>query len=231
MKNISTENGQPVLELEDVWKIFRMADVDVPANREINLEVFEGDFIAIIGSSGSGKSTLMNLMGCLDIPTKGKIYLKGKDISKLNENELARIRGKEIGFIFQTFNLYPTLNTADNIALPMRIHGFSEKVIKERLSEILKLVRLQHRALHLPSRLSGGERQRVAIARALSTNPAILLADEPTGNLDSKVSLEILDFFKDLNQKGITIVMITHENYVAKIAKRRISLKDGKIME
>ena len=231
MDEMSTADRLPVLELEDVWKVYRMGDVEVPANREINLEVFEGDFIAIIGSSGSGKSTLMNLMGCLDIPTKGKIYLKSRDISTLGENELARIRGKEIGFVFQTFNLYPTLNTADNIALPMRIHGFPEREIRSKVQELLKLVGLEHRASHQPSRLSGGERQRVAIARALSTDPAILLADEPTGNLDSKVGSDILNFFEDLNKKGITIVMITHENYVAEIAKRRISLKDGKIME
>ena len=231
MNEKSTAGRQPVLELKDVWKVYRMGDVEVPANREINLSVYEGDFMAIIGSSGSGKSTLMNLMGCLDIPTRGKIYLKGRDISKLSENELARIRGMEIGFIFQTFNLYPTLNTADNIALPMRIHNFPERDIRSKVQELLKLVGLEHRASHRPSRLSGGERQRVAIARALSTEPAILLADEPTGNLDSKVGSEILDFFKDLNEKGITIVMITHEKYVAEIAQRRISLKDGKIME
>ena len=231
MDAVSTADRPPVLELKDVWKVYTMGDVEVPANREINLSVYEGDFMAIIGSSGSGKSTLMNLMGCLDIPTRGKIYLKGKDISKLSENELARIRGMEIGFIFQTFNLYPTLNTADNIALPMRIHNFPERDIRSKVQELLKLVGLEHRASHRPSRLSGGERQRVAIARALSTEPAILLADEPTGNLDSKVGSEILDFFKDLNEKGITIVMITHEKYVAEIAQRRISLKDGKIME
>ena len=231
MDAVSTADRPPVLELKDVWKVYTMGDVEVPANREINLSVYEGDFMAIIGSSGSGKSTLMNLMGCLDIPTRGKIYLKGRDISKLSENELARIRGMEIGFIFQTFNLYPTLNTADNIALPMRIHNFPERDIRSKVQELLKLVGLEHRASHRPSRLSGGERQRVAIARALSTEPAILLADEPTGNLDSKVGSEILDFFKDLNEKGITIVMITHEKYVAEIAQRRISLKDGKIME
>ncbi|MFH1545062.1 MAG: ABC transporter ATP-binding protein [archaeon] len=220
-----------VLELKDVWKIYQMDSVEVPALRGISMHVKEGEFVAVVGASGSGKSTALNMIGALDIPTKGLVFLSGTEITQLPESRIARIRGKEIGFVFQVFNLYPTLNVFENIALPMKIHEFSEEKIKKKVKELIKLIGLEHRERHLPAQLSGGERQRVAIARALSAEPSMVLADEPTGNLDTKTSYEIMKLFEDLHKKeGKTVVVVTHESDIAKYAERVIELRDGKII-
>ena len=220
-----------IIKLDDVWKIYKMGDVDVPALRGLDIDVKEGEFITILGKSGSGKSTSLNMVGCLDIPTKGKVYLDGQDISKLDENELARIRGKKIGFVFQTFNLIPSLNAIENVMLPMLFQDVPENVRRKRASELLNLVGLEGRMMHKQSELSGGERQRVAIARALINNPEIILADEPTGNLDSKTGMEIMNIFKNLHRQKKTIVMITHDKYLANYAKRIVHLKDGRAIQ
>jgi len=220
-----------VLELKDVWKIYKMDSVEVPAVKGISMKIKEGEFVAVVGASGSGKSTALSIMGALDVPTTGLVYLDGTEITTLPESELARIRGKKIGFVFQTFNLYPTLNVFENIALPMRIHEFDEKKIKRTVEELVKLVGLEHRNDHLPAQLSGGERQRVAIARALSAEPSMVLADEPTGNLDTATSMEIMKLFSDLHRKqGKTVVLVTHEQDIAKYAERVVELRDGKII-
>jgi len=220
-----------VLELKDVWKVYKMGEVEVPALKGINLKVEDGEFVAVIGSSGSGKSTALNMMGALDSPSRGRILLDGVDITTLSESGLARVRGKKIGFIFQVFNLYPTLNVYENIALPMRIHEFPEAEIRKNTTELIRRVGLGSRARHLPKELSGGERQRVAIARALSTSPSMVLADEPTGNLDSKTSHEIMKILAALNRtEGRTVVLITHEPEMAEYTDRIITLKDGEII-
>ena len=218
-----------VLKLEDVWKTYDLGDTKVHAVRGINIDIKEGEFVSIVGSSGSGKSTTLNLIGALDKPTKGKVFLDGVDIVPLADSKLARLRGKKIGFIFQTFNLNPNLSVYDNIALPMKIHEYSRKEIKSKVEELIKLVKLEHRIEHLPKQLSGGERQRVAIARALSTEPAILLADEPTGNLDSKTGFAIMELISNLHKQGKTIILVTHENNIANYADRTITLIDGKV--
>jgi putative ABC transport system ATP-binding protein len=219
-----------LMELKDVWKIYRMGEFDVPALAGINLTVKAREFVAITGPSGCGKSTMLNMIGCLDMPTRGKILLEGKDISQFKSDELARIRGKKIGFIFQTFNLYPTLTAIENIRLPMRIHEISEKEVEDTSKKLLGMVGLSERANHFPSQLSGGQQQRVAVARALSTGPSILLADEPTGNLDTKSGGEVMDVFKKLNSEGLTIVMITHDQKIAGYAGRVVKMLDGKIV-
>jgi putative ABC transport system ATP-binding protein len=225
-------NGKTVIELKNVSKVYQMGEVEVSALRNVSMKVNKGEFVVIMGPSGSGKSTLMNLVGCLDIPTEGKIFLEKQDISRLKESELARIRGSRIGFIFQFFNLYPTLSVIENVELPMRIHDYDEKKIRARSTELLKMVSLENRADHLPSQLSGGEMQRVAIARALSTDPSMILADEPTGNIDSKTSREIMEFFIKLHaEKRETIIIVTHDQSIAKYAQRIIHLKDGQIKE
>ncbi len=221
---------ETVIELQDVWKIYRMGEFDVPALREVNLTVRKGESVAITGPSGCGKSTMLNMIGCLDKPTRGKVLLKDRDISNFGANELARIRGKKIGFIFQTFNLYPTLTAIENIQLPMRIHEFSEKDIEETSKKLLDTVGLAERGAHFPAQLSGGQQQRVAVARALSTGPSILLADEPTGNLDTKAGGEVMEVFKRLNGEGLTIVMITHDMRIAEYAGRVVKMLDGKIV-
>lgn len=208
-----------------------MGETEVPAVKGISLTLLQGEFVAIIGASGSGKSTMLNLVGALDTPTKGEIILEGKPLSKLDESHISRIRGKAIGFIFQTFNLYPTLNVFENIALPMRIHEFNSKKISQTTQQLIQKVGLEHRASHFPSQLSGGERQRVAVARALSTNPRMILADEPTGNLDTKTSREIMELFETLHSReGKTIILVTHEHDIAQYAERIIELRDGKIL-
>ena len=220
-----------VLEIKDAWKVYKMGLVEVAAVKGIDMKVGEGEFVAVVGASGSGKSTTLNIMGALDIPTTGEVLLDGIDITKLSESELARIRGKKIGFVFQAFNLYPSLNVFENIALPMRIHEFPSEEIARRVPELIQQVGLAHREHHLPSQLSGGERQRVAIARALSTYPSMVLADEPTGNLDTKTSLEIMAILKNLNEnEGKTVIIVTHEQDIAAFAKRVITLRDGKIL-
>jgi len=225
------EKTKTVLKLEKVWKIYKMDSVEVPAVKGISFSIENGEFVAIMGASGSGKSTALSITGALDTPTSGKVFLDGVELTSLSESKLARLRGKTIGFVFQTFNLYPTLNVFENIALPMRIHEFDEKEIKRKSTELALLVGLSHRLDHYPSQLSGGERQRVAVARALSTDPEIVLADEPTGNLDSKTSHEILELLKELNEKqGKTIILVTHEADIAAYARRVIELKDGEIV-
>jgi len=219
-----------LMELKDVWKIYRMGEFDVPALAGINLTVKAREFEAITGPSGCGKSTMLNMIGCLDMPTHGKVLLEGKDISQFKSNELARVRGKKIGFIFQTFNLYPTLTALENIRLPMRIHEIPENEVEETSKKLLEMVGLSERGKHFPSQLSGGQQQRVAVARALSTGPSILLADEPTGNLDTKSGGEVMDVFKKLNSEGLTIVMITHDQRIAGYAGRVVKMLDGKII-
>ena len=220
-----------VLELLDVKKVYRMDSVEVNALSGITMDIKEGEFVAIVGASGSGKSTLLSIIGALDIPTEGSVLLDGTDITKLPESKIARIRGRKIGFVFQTFNLYPTLSVYENIALPMRIHEFPEKEIKEKVVELAGLVGLQNRASHLPAQLSGGERQRVSLARALSASPSMILADEPTGNLDTKASAGIMKMLQDLHAKfGRTIVLVTHDMALAKFAERIITLSDGMII-
>ncbi len=221
------KNRKTVIKCVDVWKEY--ASAKVKALRGINLEIKKGERIAIVGPSGSGKSTLMHIIGCLDKPTKGKVYVNGVDVSTLNENELAKIRGSTIGFVFQFFYLVPYLNALENVMLPMLLT--KGKADKKRALELLKKVEMEHRAKHLPSQLSGGERQRVAIARALANNPEIILADEPTGNLDTKRSKEIMDLLVRLNkEEGKTIVMVTHDLEMARKMKRILYIKDGKII-
>ncbi|MBU3913046.1 MAG: ABC transporter ATP-binding protein [Nanoarchaeota archaeon] len=218
-----------MIKLDDVCKRYNMGEEVINAACDINLTINKGDFIAITGPSGSGKSTMMNLVGALDLASEGEIYLDNIDIERLEESELAQIRGKKIGFIFQTFNLIPTLNALDNVSLPMLFQGVEREERDERARDLLEKVGLGHRLTHLPNELSGGERQRVAIARALANDPEIILADEPTGNLDSKTGVEILELFKKLNKEGKTIIMVTHDKELAKKAKRIVKIKDGKI--
>jgi putative ABC transport system ATP-binding protein len=221
---------ETIMELQDVWKIYRMGEFDVPALQGIDLTIKTNEFVAITGPSGCGKSTMLNMIGCLDMPTRGKVFLEGKDISTFKSDELARIRGKKIGFIFQTFNLYPTLTALENIQLPMRIHEIPEKDVADTSKKLLDTVGLSDRKAHFPAQLSGGQQQRVAVARSLSTGPSILLADEPTGNLDTKSGGEIMDVFKRLNNEGLTIVMITHDPRIAGYAGRIVKMLDGKIV-
>ncbi len=226
----SKKENNILLHLEDVWKIYRMGEFDVPALSGIDLAIKAREFVAITGPSGCGKSTMLNMIGCLDMPTRGKVLLEEKDVSQFKSDELARVRGKKIGFIFQTFNLYPTLTALENIRLPMRIHEIPEKEVEDTSKKLLDMVGLSERANHFPSQLSGGQQQRVAVARALSTGPSILLADEPTGNLDTKSGGEVMDVFKKLNSEGLTIVMITHDQKIAGYAGRVVRMLDGKII-
>ena len=225
-------SGSTVIELKEVTKKYQMEEVEVQALKSVDLKIKEEDFVAIMGPSGSGKSTLLHMIGLLDRPTSGKVYIDGTDISKLNDSGLARLRGEKIGFVFQFFNLLPTLNARENIRLPMLILERNRDEIESELSKLLKTVGLESRAKHLPSQLSGGERQRVAIARALANDPPLILADEPTGNLDSKTGEEIMGFLQKLQEEGkVTIVMVTHEADIAEFAKHAIYLKDGKIVK
>jgi putative ABC transport system ATP-binding protein len=221
---------ETIIELQDVWKVYRMGEFDVSALGGISMAVRTGESVAITGPSGCGKSTMLNMIGCLDMPTSGKVLLEGKDISEFRGDELARIRGKKIGFIFQTFNLYPTLTAIENIQLPMRIHEISEREVEETSKKLLDTVGLSERGNHFPAQLSGGQQQRVAIARALSTSPSILLADEPTGNLDTKAGGEVMAVFKRLNTEGLTVFMITHDMKIAGYAGRVVKMLDGKIV-
>lgn len=217
-----------IISLKDVWKIYHLDEVKVEALRGLNVNIYEGEFVAVMGVSGSGKSTSLNMIGCLDIPSKGSVYLDGQDISKLSESDLAQIRGRKIGFIFQTFNLIPTLTAKENVMLPMIFQGYDKNKREKRAEQILRDVGLEQRMNHNPGQLSGGERQRVAIARALVNDPNVILADEPTGNLDSKTGLEIMQLLNGLHEKQKkTIIMVTHDSNLAKHAKRIIMLKDG----
>ncbi|MEM5834833.1 MAG: ABC transporter ATP-binding protein [Candidatus Aenigmatarchaeota archaeon] len=220
-----------LLELQHVTKIYKLDEVEVKALDDINLKIEKNEFLAVTGPSGSGKSTLLHIMGCLDRPTKGRVILEGKDVSSLSDAELARIRGMKIGFVFQFFNLYPTLTALENVELPMVITEKDKNERRKRALELLKAVGMEKRANHLPSQLSGGERQRVAIARALANNPSIILADEPTGNLDSKTGKEIINLLANLQkEEGKTVVIVTHEPTIARYAEKIIYLSDGRII-
>lgn len=220
-----------IIELKDVWKIYKMGDVEVKALRGINLVVSEGEFVSIMGPSGSGKSTSVNMVGCLDIPSKGAILLEGQDISKMSESKLAQIRGKKIGFIFQKFNLINTLTAIENVMLPMTFQKVPFEKRYKKAKELLELVELGDRMNHKPNELSGGQQQRVAIARSLANDPEVLLADEPTGNLDSKTGNIVMDFLKNMNKEGKTIIMVTHDEELSKYANRIEYLKDGQIIK
>jgi len=218
-----------LIETVDLWKTYVMGSEEIHALRGVSIAIERGEYVAIMGPSGSGKSTLMNLIGCLDTPSKGSYLLNGKQVSQMNDNELARIRNEEIGFVFQTFNLLPRATALHNVELPLVYAGVTAKDRQERARIALAKVELAERMSHRPNELSGGQRQRVAIARALVNNPSILLADEPTGNLDSKTGLEIMGLFEKLHQAGNTIVLVTHEPDVAAFAYRAIHIRDGKV--
>lgn len=223
--------GSSVIEVINVKKSYFLGDMEVPILRDINLTVHEGEFLALMGPSGSGKSTLMNLIGFLDRPTEGKIIIKGLDINELSDKEIARLRGLEIGFVFQTFNLIPRLTALENVELPTYANSREGVDTRKRAKELLNMVGLADRMHHKPGELSGGQSQRVAIARALINDPTIILADEPTGNLDSRTGCEILGMFTRLNKDGRTIVMITHDPEIAKYADRVVLVKDGIIQQ
>jgi putative ABC transport system ATP-binding protein len=218
-----------IIETRDLWKTYVMGSEEIHALRGVSIHIERGEYVAIMGPSGSGKSTLMNLIGCLDTPSKGSYLLNGKQVSEMNDNELARIRNEEIGFVFQTFNLLPRASALHNVELPLIYAGVPAKDRQERAKDALKKVELEERMMHKPNELSGGQRQRVAIARALVNNPSILLADEPTGNLDSKTGVEIMALFDKLHSGGNTIVLVTHEADIAAHAHRVVHIRDGQV--
>jgi putative ABC transport system ATP-binding protein len=220
----------PTIRLEGVHKTYDLGEIQVHALRGVSMEIYPGEFVAVMGASGSGKSTLMNIVGCLDKPSRGQYFLDGKDVSGLTKDELARIRSQKIGFVFQQFNLLSRTSALENVELPTIYAGVAIKERERRAEEALKRVGLSDRAGHFPSQLSGGQQQRVAIARALVNNPSLLLADEPTGNLDSRTSIEIMDILQNLNdQHGLTVVIVTHEPDIAQFAKRALEFRDGKM--
>ncbi|HEX4002251.1 MAG TPA: ABC transporter ATP-binding protein [Candidatus Acidoferrales bacterium] len=222
--------GEPTIRLENVVKTYDLGEVQVHALRGVTLEIDPGEFVAVMGASGSGKSTLMNIIGCLDKPTRGHYYLDGKDVSGLTKRELAKIRSQKLGFVFQQFNLLSRTSALENVELPTIYAGVAIEERERRAREALKRVGLSEREGHFPSQLSGGQQQRVAIARALVNNPSLLLADEPTGNLDSRTSVEIMDIFQKLNDEhGLTVVIVTHETDIAQYAKRALEFRDGKM--
>jgi putative ABC transport system ATP-binding protein len=216
-----------IINIEHIAKIYQVGFEEVHALRDVSLKIDKNEYVAIMGPSGSGKSTLMNMLGCLDTPTSGKYDFKGVSVSEMNDNELARIRNKEIGFVFQTFNLLPRSDALHNVELPLIYSGISHSERRERAEKALVDVGLADRMRHKPNELSGGQRQRVAVARALVTSPSIILADEPTGNLDSKTGEEIMELVNEIHEKGNTIILVTHEEYIAEHAARIIRLKDG----
>jgi len=223
------QNKEKILEVVDLRKSYFLGDTEIPILKGISFDVYDGEFISIVGPSGSGKSTLMNLLGCLDRPTSGKIYIRNKDVSSMNDNELSNLRGLEIGFIFQKFNLIPRMNALENVMLPTYANKRKGVDAKEKAISLLKKVGLEDRMHHKPNELSGGQSQRVAIARALINEPSIILADEPTGNLDTKTGDEVMELFQMLNKNKTTIIMITHNNSLAKKTNRIIRILDGKI--
>ena len=229
---MSSGNGQPVIKLEDIHKVYHTGEVDVHAVRGVTLDIASGEFVAIMGASGSGKSTLMNIIGCLDRPTRGRYLLDGTDASKLNRDQLADVRNQKIGFVFQGFNLLSRTSALENVELPMLyVHRhLSSREQHEHARRALETVGLGERAEHHPNQLSGGQQQRVAIARALVNQPALVLADEPTGNLDSQTSIEIMGVFQKLNDQGITIIMVTHELDIARYTKRNVIMRDGQVV-
>lgn len=222
---------QAVITLEGIKKTYVNGKLTVPVLHGIDLSIYEGEFTSIMGPSGSGKSTFMNILGCLDRPTEGSYRLDGQEVAHLSDDELAYVRNKRIGFVFQSFNLLPKLTALDNVALPMVYAGVSKQERKERASQLLTELGLGTRLDHMPAELSGGQRQRVAIARALANDPAIIMADEPTGNLDSKASLDVMHIFTELYQQGRTIILVTHEPDIAEYARRNVVLRDGLIVE
>jgi len=219
----------PIANLTDIWKTYRMGSVQVDALRGVSLAIEQGEMLAVMGPSGSGKSTLLNLLGCLDRPTSGRYVLGDSDVSELDDEELSEIRATKIGFIFQSYNLIAQLNVVENIEVPLYYQGLSERESYERAVELARQVGLGDRLNHLPSELSGGEQQRVSIARALANRPLVILADEPTGNLDSKTGAEILSLLTSLNEEGATIVLVTHDRAVAGICHRTMNMVDGKV--
>jgi putative ABC transport system ATP-binding protein len=219
--------GKPLIQTHNLSRVYRMGSETIHALRSVSIEIAKGEYVAFMGPSGSGKSTLMNIIGCLDTPSGGTYILNDKDVSNMTDNELAEVRNKEIGFVFQTFNLLPRSTALENVALPLIYAGYGKSARNEKAMHVLESVGLADRAKHKPNELSGGQRQRVAIARALVNDPSIILADEPTGNLDSKTSYEIMDLFENLYTKGNTIIMVTHEEDIAKYAHRIVRLRDG----
>lgn len=228
---IDRHKKDDIIRLEKVHRDYLMGNTRIHAVEDINLDIHRGEFVAIVGPSGSGKSTMMNLVGALDFATTGDIYLDNVDIEHLHESDLAQLRGKKIGFIFQTFNLIPTLTALENVMLPMIFQGIEKEERIQKATKILTRLKMGPRLSHLPSELSGGERQRVAIARALANDPEVILADEPTGNLDSKTGEEVIKIFEELNKEGKTIIMVTHDPNMAKHADKVYRLKDGEIVK
>jgi putative ABC transport system ATP-binding protein len=226
----SLATAHPVIDLRDVSKTFSMGEVAVRALRGVSLQIERGDFVAIMGSSGSGKSTLMNILGCLDIPSRGRYLIDGMDVSRMDEDDLADLRNRKLGFVFQSFNLVPRTSAIANVELPLAYAGLGRAERRRRAERALGSMGMLDRLRHLPSELSGGQQQRVAVARAIVTNPAVLLADEPTGNLDSRSTADVLDIFAQLHDEGRTMVLITHEPDVADQAERVITLSDGRIV-
>jgi putative ABC transport system ATP-binding protein len=224
------ENNREVISLDDIYKIYDAGPIQVEALKKINLKVKKGEYLAIMGPSGSGKSTLMNIIGCLDRPTTGEYLFEGEKISELDDDKLAYIRNKKVGFVFQTYNLLPRSDAVSNVELPLIYAGVETVERRKRALSALTMVDLAERAKHRPNELSGGERQRVAIARAIVNEPAIILADEPTGNLDTKAGSEIMSIFRRINDEGNTIIMVTHDQEIAKQARRIVRLRDGEII-
>ena len=222
--------ASPVVETHALEKIYRMGDVEVPALRGISLSIQAGEFLAVMGASGSGKSTFMNLIGCLDRPTRGSYLMAGRDVSRLSRDQLARVRGEQIGFVFQGFNLLARTTALENVELPLLYQGVGSRERRRRAAEALERVGLGDRLEHTSAQLSGGQQQRVAIARALVNRPALLLADEPTGNLDSHTSIEVMSIFQELNEQGLTVLLVTHEADIAEHAKRVVTFKDGLVL-
>lgn len=221
---------EKLIELKDIYKIYQMGDSEIAANDGVNLTIYKGEMVAIVGKSGSGKSTIMNIIGALDTPTSGQYILDGQDVSKLKKDELAEIRNSMIGFIFQQYNLLPKQNILDNVGLPLMYAKVSDSDRKKRCMEVLTKVGLESKYKHLPTQLSGGQQQRVSIARALVCKPSLILADEPTGALDSKTGRDVLDLLIQLNKEGNTIILITHDNSIASEAKRVVRIADGKVV-